>query len=342
MNVDPLIRVHPPAGRPDLQTQADHFNECVVNEAFDLLAGRIEPELGGSREHLGIVGLNYYACNQWTIATPEQPQRFLSLHDPEWVPLHVLLARVEERYGGPLVIAETGCLGWDRPGWLTYLAGETKRALKGGGNLQGICLYPIITAPDWEDPTAFFEGGLFDLAPQPDGRLERVLVRPMAAALRAAQAVLDPENLPTEPLAAEPPPSPPASPVEVIRPLERVRFKPDNFSYQTLLAGESLLVELYGLEPGASVSAHRHEATEHVLTVVSGEARVWVGSHWLPLRQGETLLVPAGLHHGIANMGTERLVVQQISGPKPWDARFAGPFPSQLSGFRSMKRGDHL
>lgn len=65
--VDPLVRQHDPAGRTNLQAGVDFFNRQVVTEAFDLLAGRLEPELGGSRRHLGVVGLNYYACNQWTV-----------------------------------------------------------------------------------------------------------------------------------------------------------------------------------------------------------------------------------------------------------------------------------
>src|SRR5205823_7401984 len=72
VSVEPLIRVHPPPGRPDLQAEADHFNGVVVYEAFEMLCGRLEPELGGTRRHLGIVGLNYYSGNQWTIATPDQ------------------------------------------------------------------------------------------------------------------------------------------------------------------------------------------------------------------------------------------------------------------------------
>ncbi len=57
VNVDPLVRLHAPPGRPDLQTQADDFNTNIVNEAFDLLVGRLEPKLGGSRTHLGVVGI---------------------------------------------------------------------------------------------------------------------------------------------------------------------------------------------------------------------------------------------------------------------------------------------
>ena len=329
LSVEPLVRLHAPAGRPDLQAEANHFNQHIVTEAFDLLSGRREPELGGSRAHLGIVGLNYYSGNQWTMPLPDEPQRSLGWGDPGWVPLSELLLETQERYGGPLVLAETGSSGDSRPGWITFLAREAKRALECGVDLQGICWYPIVTSPDWEDPTSFFDGGLYDLSPQPDGRLKRVLSRSAGAALREAQAMLDAENLLAEPIEVEelPPPDPP---LLVARPHENARFKADNFSYQTLLAGDSLVVELYGISAGGALPAHRHETTEHVLTVASGEATVRIGERTLTLAQGESALAPARLYHGIDNKTNEPLMVQQVSSPKPWDARFFGPYPSQL------------
>jgi quercetin dioxygenase-like cupin family protein len=327
LNVDPLVRLHPPPGRPDLQMEADHFNKYVVTEAFDMLCGRVEPELGGSRRHLGIPGFNYYAGNQWTISTPDEPQQFLDWRHEAWIPVSDLLVELGERYGGPLVIAETGSSGDGRAEWLTHLAEEAAKAISKGVDLQGICLYPIVTSPDWEDPAAFFDGGLFDLSPQPDGLLKRVISVPMAAALREAQSVLDPANVPPEPLAQEEVPEyKPA--FQVAAPKERAHFKVDNFSYQTLLAGNQLAVELYGFEPGASLPAHRHAETEHVWTFLSGVGDVRIGSKWYRVKEGETVLVPARLYHGIHNYGTERLIVQQVSAPKLWDARFNGPHPA--------------
>jgi quercetin dioxygenase-like cupin family protein len=326
LTVEPLVRLHAPPGRSDLQADADHFNEHVVPEAFDLLAGRLEPELGGSRAHLGIVGLNYYSGNQWTIAAPEAPQRSLDWDDPRWVPLSELLLQVERRYGGPLVLAETGSSGDSRAGWIDFLAREAAQALERGVDLQGICLYPIVTSPDWEDPTAFFDGGLFDLSPQPDGRLRRVLDHAAAAALRAAQAVLDPENLPAHPLEAEPDPVP-EPPLQLTRPSERARFKADNFVCDTLLAGESLTVELLCLGPAGALPGHRHEQTEHLLTVIAGRGCVRIGSESVEVGEGESVLAPAGLYHGVKNVTDEPLLVQQVSAPKPWDARFFGPHP---------------
>jgi quercetin dioxygenase-like cupin family protein len=329
LTVEPLVRLHAPKGRPDLQAEANTFNESVVTEAFDLLEGRREPDLGGSRAHLGIVGLNYYSGNQWTIPLPEEPQRSLDWNDPRWIPLSELLLGVEQRYGGPLVVAETGSSGESRAPWIDLLAREAIRALELGVDLQGICLYPIVTSPDWEDPTAFFDGGLFDLAPQPDGRLRRVLAHPVATALRAAQFVLDPENLPDGALESEPRPTP-EPPLQVIRPADQARFKADNFACETVMAGDSLTVELLCLSAGGDVPAHRHDRTEHVLTVLAGCARIRIGGEWIELGEGESVFAPAGLYHGLTNTTAQRLIVQQVSAPKPWDARFAGPHPSWL------------
>ena len=43
------------------------------------------------------------------------------------------------------------------------------------------------------------------------------------------------------------------------------------------------------------------------------------------------VLIPKGVYHGVHNPTTDRLVVQQISSPKPWDARFGGPRPSDVA-----------
>lgn len=320
VSVDPLVHLHPPTGRPDLQADADFFNQYVVTEGFDMLAGGVAPELGGSRRHLGIIGLNFYASNQWTIATPEQPQRFLELDDPAWLPLSDMLVELQARYGGPIILAETGASGEARAPWVRYLAAEVKTALDKGVDFQGICFYPTITTPDWEDPTAFFDGGIFDVHPQPDGTLARALSLPVAQAIHDLQQQLDPANALALP--QMPSDEPQANiPAQVITPLEQVRFRADNFSYQTLLAGEQLTVELYGFEPGGSLPTHRHLGSEQVWIVLQGGGEATIGESCFELQQGQTLLIPAGLYHSIYNNRTERLVIQQITAPKLWDAR---------------------
>lgn len=330
--VDPLVHLHAPKSRPDLQAEADHFNGDVMTEAMDLVSGRREPELGGSRRHLGIVGLNYYSGNQWVMPTDDERQHSLEAGGSGWVPLSDLLIPLQERYGGPFLIAETGASGDARPGWIAFLAEEAARALERGVDLGGICLYPVVTTPDWEDPTAFFDGGVFDASPRSDGELQRVLSGPVAAALRAAQGALDPENLPRGRAPIPPDDRPRPSPAPpVVRPLQDPVFKADNFSYATLFAGEALVVERYCLGRGGAVPDHRHELTEHAITVLSGEAAVRVGDHRLLVGANATVFTPPGVYHGIINESDEPLIVQQVSAPKPWDSRFGRPHPPMSS-----------
>jgi len=231
------------------------------------------------------------------------------------------------------VISETGSTATFRAGWLRHLTEEAAAALDRGLDLQGICLYPIVTSPDWNDPTAFFEGGLWDVEPDALGRLQRFVVPEVAEALHDAQVRLDPGNV-TDALVREGAtrgPDPEAV-GRVAKPLEEARFSPDGFVTLPLFAGDGLTAEEYCLEPGKSVAGHRHTDTEHVLTTLQGRGDVRVGDDWYTLAESESVLVPKGVYHGIHNPTTERLVVQQVSTPKPWDARFGGPRPSEVHG----------
>jgi mannose-6-phosphate isomerase-like protein (cupin superfamily) len=273
------------------------------------------------------VGVNYFAVNQWTLPTPELPQRFLSLDDPRRIPLPDILQEVQARYGGPLLITETSDAANRRADWIRILTRDAQAARARGVDLQGICFFPCVTCPDWVDPTAFFDGGIFDVIPQPDGSLQRVLSEPVAVALREMQAALDPVNLPVTSLPTVSPPTYDRSP-SILKPREQARSDWDEYSYQTLIAGESLSVELYVIRPGGMLALHRHPETEHVLIVVSGQAIVQLGDQVVTISEGESVVVPAGVYYAIRNELTERLLVQQVSAPKPWDARYRGPHPS--------------
>lgn len=343
MSAEPLVRLHVHPGVTDtaererLEAEAEDFNHRVVSEAYDMLAGRVAPELGGSRDHLGVVGVNYYEGNQWTIPTPAHPQHFLGREEPAWLPLRDLLWELRDRYGGPIAISETGSTSRSRPGWIRHLAEEAAGAIRAGVDLQGICLYPIVTSPDWNDQAAFFDGGLWDVEPQPDGSLERVLEPDVAAAFAEAQRSLDPTSV-TGALETVREPATPDPDLLFAKMVESARFSPDGFVTMPLFAGESVVGDIYCLEPGKSVAAHRHAETEHVLTTIRGSADVRIGDRWVILREGEAVLVPRRVYHGIHNAATERLIVQQISSPKPWDGRFGGPRPSDVRWTRPERR----
>ena len=74
----------------------------------------------------------------------------------------VSLADAWQRLGVPLIIGETGELGPNRAGWLRYLLGEVELARNAGVPVLGVCWYPIVSTPDWQDPTTLFAGGWWD------------------------------------------------------------------------------------------------------------------------------------------------------------------------------------
>lgn len=133
-------------------------------QALDMILGRICPELGGSSDLIDIAGLNFYYDNQMYLygnrVQWEHPQ------DPIWRPLSFMLQEVKYRYPLlPLYISETSHLGEGRAAWLVDLDGECKKAREMGVELLGICLYPAIDRPDWDDQTTFHNSGIWDLNP---------------------------------------------------------------------------------------------------------------------------------------------------------------------------------
>ncbi|MDQ4075671.1 MAG: glycosyltransferase [Chloroflexota bacterium] len=188
VHVDPVIHVMPPDGRFDLALPAA-LQRAAQFEAWDMLAGRVFPELGGAPHYLDIVGVNFYHGNQW-----EFPDRRFGWDvkplDDRWVPLHRLLAEVYERYGRSLLIGETSHFGTGRADWLSFVTAEVQKALAAGIPLEGVCLYPILDRPDWDNPNHWHNSGLWDLHPDDQGRLQRILHHDYAQELKRVQRLL--------------------------------------------------------------------------------------------------------------------------------------------------------
>jgi UDP-galactopyranose mutase len=188
MHTEPLIHVLTPRGRPDL-ARAAADQRAAQFEAWDMLAGAMEPQLGGHLRYIDIVGVNYYHANQWE--HPDQRLRWEDVpRDPRWLPFSSLLAEVYYRYWRPVVVSETSHFGSGRGRWIREVAQEVGRAREAGAGVEGLCIYPIIDRPDWDDPEHWHHSGLWDLVPGKDGKLERVLAADYAEHLRQAQAQL--------------------------------------------------------------------------------------------------------------------------------------------------------
>jgi hypothetical protein len=186
---EPLIHNVPPKWRPWLTGPAAAQRESQF-EAWDMIAGRQAPELGGAAKYLDIVGVNFYAANQWEVPGGRKLHWDAGSNDPRWLPLHKLLAEVQHRYQRPIVIAETSHYGIGRAPWLREITAECRKALENGVALHGVCLYPILDRFDWEDCTHWHNSGLWDMARNGLGHYRRVLNGPYWDALRDAQTVI--------------------------------------------------------------------------------------------------------------------------------------------------------
>jgi len=128
-------------------------------QAWDMLSGRLEPELGGRPEYLDVIGANFYDRNEWEHLA-ESP---LPRTDPRYRPFHQILQEVWDRYRRPMFVSETGTEADARAEWFSYICDEVSTAIDLGVPVEGICLYPILNHPGWEDDR-HCHNGLFDYA----------------------------------------------------------------------------------------------------------------------------------------------------------------------------------
>jgi beta-glucosidase/6-phospho-beta-glucosidase/beta-galactosidase len=161
VHCDPITRVHAPFDEPELEDEARYFNSVCVFETWDMLCGRLYPELGGSPNHLDIVGVNYYAVNQWE---HKRADSALAEDDPRRVPFSVLLTEISERYNAPMLVSETASTGPNRSRWIENMVQECLQAILAGVDLHGVCLYPVLGMYEW-NKSVYLPMGLWDCTP---------------------------------------------------------------------------------------------------------------------------------------------------------------------------------
>jgi mannose-6-phosphate isomerase-like protein (cupin superfamily) len=74
-------------------------------------------------------------------------------------------------------------------------------------------------------------------------------------------------------------------------------------------------------DPGCGAPTHLH-AVEEVLTVLAGQAEIWVGDEYAALTAGQSLIVPAGYRHGFRNTGGTTLHVEATLAAPMFEAAF--------------------
>ena len=181
---EPLINVVPSTPADAAAAESKRLSQY---HTYDMLSGRAAPELGGSLEWLDAVGLNYYSDNQWYLDGSTIP---LGRHD--YRPLADMLVETYQRYRRPLLITETGGEGSARPAWFHYVCDEVREAIRQGVPVEGVCIYPIVSFPGWDDER-HRQFGLFSV-PHAHGR--RDAYEPMADELARQQELLRRERGP--------------------------------------------------------------------------------------------------------------------------------------------------
>lgn len=175
---EPLIAIHPDPVTGHPRAESDNLNAAQY-QAFDLLTGAIWPQIGGDPSMLDIIGVNYYPRNQW-----HHLSTGIDVDHPSYRPLSDLLFENYARHRRPLFIAETGVEDARRPSWLHYVAGEVVRARARGVPVEGLCLYPIMNHPGWDDDRAcqngFLEQGFVNGQRGVDPVLAQALLRVVA------------------------------------------------------------------------------------------------------------------------------------------------------------------
>ena len=193
VHVDPIIHVIASPRHPQEKEAAEAYRLSQF-QSWDMLSGRLCPELGGHERYLDVIGVNFYPHNQWfyNLKDFERIRKFASLSrkHPLFRPLRELLREVHERYRRPFLIAETGAENRARAGWLRYVCQETAAAMDEGTPVEGICLYPIVNHPGWIDDR-HCHNGLWDY---PDDQGERSIYKPLAAELRRWRRIFEPQQ----------------------------------------------------------------------------------------------------------------------------------------------------
>lgn len=104
----------------------------------------------------------------------------------------------------------------------------------------------------------------------------------------------------------------------VVRQISRLaEFPEDRMGKVALASGSRLYAGLNCLRPGQEHAAHVHEDQDKLYFVVAGAGEATVGADTHAVGEGDLVLAPAGVPHGLRNTGAAPLVVLVVFAPPP-------------------------
>lgn len=110
----------------------------------------------------------------------------------------------------------------------------------------------------------------------------------------------------------------------VIRPREHAAYSPDKMGKSTIFESPRMLVGLNAFEAGQEHALHAHRGMDKMYSVIEGEGLFLLADREVPMRNGDLLIAPDGVPHGVRNTGTGRLLVLAVLAPAPEKAGAAG------------------
>ena len=199
---EPVINVVASPSRPQDRGEAEG-HRLAQFQAWDMISGQLWPQIGGDPKYLDLVGVNYYYNNQ-RVHDHTGGRMITDRRHPQHRAFRHMLQEVYARYGKPVYVAETGIEGQAhvtgiplyhsplpahedaRPEWLRHIGAEVRAAMSAGVPVEGICLYPVLNHPGWDDDR-HCQNGLLDFPADHAG--ERGIIGSYAEELARQQAL---------------------------------------------------------------------------------------------------------------------------------------------------------
>lgn len=162
LSTEPLVDIVPPIFATEEEKISANKSHDEQYQLTDIVCGRICTELGGQEDLIDIIGYNFYYSNRFTKDGTEVLSWVNEFNDERFRPLHLLLKEGYNRYNKPLLLAETSHPGEHRNIWMEQVIEETNIALLHGVPLWGICWYPVLDRPDWDELHIWHDSGIYN------------------------------------------------------------------------------------------------------------------------------------------------------------------------------------
>lgn len=95
------------------------------------------------------------------------------------------------------------------------------------------------------------------------------------------------------------------------------RFSSEKMVKASIFESDRFFCDLYCFEEGQTQRPHSHFSSDKVYVVLEGQGRFHVGEEERDFGVATAILAPAGVQHGVVNLGPGRLVLLVFMAPKP-------------------------